>query len=434
LLRLVAGVLALAVIGMPQASHAAGNAATATFKLASITATGSKRYTSDQIIAASGLQIGQTASEDDFKQAVQRLGETGVFSDISYRYKYSDEGAALEFQLTDNPQLVPARFDNFVWFSDQELAARFRERVPLFVDNQLPLSGTLPDQVSDALQALLIEHHIEGRADYVRSADLDGPVTAIIFTVTGPNIVIRNVDFSGASPAELPALKQTAASLQGMVYSRNTVHAHAEKDFRPVYLQRGYLKAEFADSQPKVVQQTPQETDVDVTVQITPGHHYNFTGDTWSGNTIFPAAKLQPLLHLQPGKLANAVELDEDLKAVQDLYGSRGYMAAAIRPIAKLDNEHFTVAYQLRVHEGEVYKMGDLDIRGVDRRATDRLSLAWKLHDGDVYDSTYPRRFLQESAATILDLNQWDTSVHETVDAKSKTVDVSLRFDPRPLR
>ena len=404
------------------------------FKLASIKATGSKRYTPDQITAASGLTIGQTVTEDDFKEAVRHLGETGAFSDISYRYKYDDQGATLEFDLVDNSQLVPARFDNFVWFSDQELAARFRERVPLFLDDELPVNGTLADQVSDALQAMLIEHHVEGRADYVRSADQDGPVTAIVYTATGPHIVIRKVDFAGAEPAELPALQETARKLEGVDYFRSTVHVHAEKDFRPVYLRLGYLKAQFADSQPKVVQDTPQETDVDVTIQITPGRQYNFMSASWSGNKIFSADKLQPLLHLQPGKPANAVELDQDLEEVQNLYGSRGYMAATVRPTPQFDDEHSTVAYQLHVQEGEVYKMGELEVRGVDRRATDRLSLAWKLRDGDVYDSSYPKRFLQDAAATILNLNQWDTTIHETRDDKTKTVDVSLRFDPRPLR
>src|SRR5271170_7304237 len=43
------------------------------FKLIAIQTTGPRRYTSDEVIAASGLQIGQTVSEDDFKQAARVL-------------------------------------------------------------------------------------------------------------------------------------------------------------------------------------------------------------------------------------------------------------------------------------------------------------------------------------------------------------------------
>ena len=43
------------------------------FKLISVKTTGTKRYKSEEIIAATGLQIGQTVSEDDFKKAARAL-------------------------------------------------------------------------------------------------------------------------------------------------------------------------------------------------------------------------------------------------------------------------------------------------------------------------------------------------------------------------
>ena len=423
-----------AFVAVGQRSHGTGkSAAGVTFKLASIKATGSRRYTPEEIVAATGLQIGQAVTEDDFKTAVQHLGETGAFTDVRYSYKYSGEGATLELQLSDNSALVPVSFDNFVWFSDQELSKTLHQRVPLF-QTQLPLTGDLPDQVSDALQAMLIERHVQGRADYLRAADLDGPVTAFVFSVTGQHILIRNVDFSGANPAELPALQQAARQLRGEEYLRSAVHTRARKDFLPIYQQRGYLKAEISAPQAKVVEESAQETTVDITFPVLPGPEYKFSSAQWSGNTVFPAEKLQALVQLKPGQPANAVQLEKDLKAAQELYGSRGYMAASIKPVPQMDEEHLTVAYRCQVQEGEVYKMGELEVRGVDNRAADRLSLAWKLRDGDVYDSGYPQRFLKESASSILNMNQWDTTVHETLDEKNKTVDVTLRFDPRPLR
>jgi len=73
--------------------------------------------------------------------------------------------------------------------------------------------------------------------------------------------------------------------------------------------------------------------------------------------------------------------------------------------------------------------MGDLDIRGLDSKMTARLQNDWTLHPGDVYDSGYPGRFVQRAYKEIGD---WNTSVHETANDKDKTVDVTIRFDPRP--
>ncbi len=397
------------------------------FKLISIKVTGSKRYTPDEIITATGLQLSQTVSEDDFKQVSRHLGETGAFSNVVYSYQFSSAGTKLDLQVTDSDEFVPARFDNIVWFSDQELLEKLRARVPLF-HGQLPVAGSLADQVSDALQALLIEPNLQGRADYLRAARGDGPIEAFVFSVTGPTIHIRNVEFVGAGPTELPLLQATASKLQGQDYFRSILRGQAEKNLLPVYLERGYLKAAFAGAQPRIVQDSPQETIVDVTFPVDPGRQYKTTEIEFSGYQAFPVEKLRELIHQQPGQPANAVQLANDLEAIKKLYGSRGYMAASIQTTPEMDDAQSTVKYLLQFHEGDVYKMGELEIRGLDSRTTARLVGRWKLLAGDPYDSSYPQRFLDETR-DLLPPGAWKIAQHESINEKDKTVDVTLRFD-----
>ena len=151
----------------------------------------------------------------------------------------------------------------------------------------------------------------------MRTAHQDGPIDAFLFRVTGPTIRIRNVAFTGASPAELPLLQAAAKDLPGQEYLRSMLQVQAEKNLLPIYLERGYLKAAFADTQAKVVQENPQETMVDVEFPVDSGRQYKLTQIQWSGNTAFPNEKLQPLIRLQTGQYANAVQLGNDLQAVQ---------------------------------------------------------------------------------------------------------------------
>src|SRR5215470_18221750 len=113
-------------------------------QLISVTATGSKRYPENDIVAASGLQIGTTVVEDDFKRAARRLGDLGVFADVAYNFSYSSSGTKLVLQVTDNEKFVPVRFEDFVWFSDEELMRRIKQRAPMF-NGEVPLSGGLAD-------------------------------------------------------------------------------------------------------------------------------------------------------------------------------------------------------------------------------------------------------------------------------------------------
>src|SRR5277367_4676989 len=79
-------------------------------RLISLKVTGTTRYTDKEILAASGLQIGQNAADGDFKEAVRRLGDSGLFSDLEYSYTASSAGVKLELKLSDidKPKLVPA--------------------------------------------------------------------------------------------------------------------------------------------------------------------------------------------------------------------------------------------------------------------------------------------------------------------------------------
>jgi len=273
----------------------------AQWKLVSLDVKGSQRYTPDEILGETRLQIGQSVNEDNFKKATELLGQTGIFSDVSYAYTYSSEGAKLELQLSDNNELVPARFDNFVWLPDKDLLDKLRERVPLF-KGLLPTGGDLADEVSDALQALLIEHKVQGKADYIRVAPTNGPVSAFLFTVSGHSVQVQNVTFTDVGPAELPLLQTAAKRLLNSEYTHTTIKNEERIGFQPIYLQRGYLKASFDETQVKIVKDGEDETSVDVTIAVTPGLQYKLTDMGWTGNTVFPSPEPQGLIRLKSGE------------------------------------------------------------------------------------------------------------------------------------
>src|ERR1017187_3305373 len=58
-------------------------------QLIALKVTGTTRYSDKEILAASGLQIGQNAADGDFKEAVQRLGNSGLLDRKSTRLNSS---------------------------------------------------------------------------------------------------------------------------------------------------------------------------------------------------------------------------------------------------------------------------------------------------------------------------------------------------------
>jgi outer membrane protein assembly factor BamA len=125
------------------------------------------------------------------------------------------------------------------------------------------------------------------------------------------------------------------------------------------------------------------------------------------------------------------MRLRADLDAAQKLYGTKGYMAALIRPESTLDNVNQTVAYTLHVSEGAQYKMGELEVQGLDTNSTTKVRTAWPLREGDPYDSSYAQHFLDEAIKVLPKNVTWSVDIHESTNEDDKTVDVSLKFSAK---
>lgn len=400
-----------------------------TYKLLSVRVKGLTHLKEDQISRASGLKIGQSVGEEDFKQALANLGNTGLFTNLTYSYHYSKAGCDLDIQVSENDKLLPIAFDNFVWFSDDQLLDLLRARLPLF-DGQLPEAGNFAEQVTDALNAVLAEKNISGKADYLRSASkLNGPIDSYVYRVTFHAIVVRNVDYPGAAPAEIPAL-QAANQLTGQDYLRSKVGPQAKFNLLPVYLSRGYLKAKLGDPVVKVASDGPQ-TLVDLSVPVTPGVQYKLKQISWNGNAAFPSNQLRGLIQLKEGEPANAVELDEDIAALQKLYGTKGYLMAEIKPVPSMDDTQSTVAYQLNVTEGDQFHMGDLLMDGIDDATAKRITAQFEMKKGDVYDRSYPKRFFDLIYRDISLHRSYSVVPKETINQQDKTVSVAMHFSPK---
>lgn len=399
------------------------------YKLLSVHVKGLEHFTEDQILAASGLKLGQYAGEEQFKQAAQKLGETGLFAQLTYTYQYSTAGCDLELQVAENQKLVPVVFDNFVWFSDEELIRMLHSRVPLF-NGRVPEGGNLNDQLAQALTAILNERKISGQVLYIPSAAENGPVESFEFTLRMHSVAVRKVDFPGAAADEIPQLQAAAKSLIGQDYLGTKMRAQERLNFLPVYYARGYLKAEFAEARPRVVEDGAR-TIVDVSVPVNPGIQYKLADLQFAGNEILPAEKLRELIHLKSGEPANSVELEDDLEQIHKLYGTKGYLLAHVEAVPTMDDSRATVTYHLNVIEDELFRMGELNIDGIPPENAKKMAAQWQLKKGDPFDNSYLQTFFAILYRDFGLHRSYNVVPKQAINRQEKTVSVSLHFVPQ---
>ena len=277
---------------------------------------------------------------------------------------------------------------------------------------------------------------VPSHVEYERAGRSDGPIDSIVYRVADVLIQIADFEFPGAAESDVPALKAAAQRLINREYSRTTLNALVQKQLLPVYYARGYLKAAFATPEAKVVKEPSVQSDdtvrnmtvVNVIFHVTPAQQYKLKSIDWSGNKEIPTDTLQKMVRAEPGQPANLVRISDNLKDIQKLYGSRGYVSVTITPETTFDDAAGTVAILLNVKEGSEYHMGELEFRGLDNSLTAKLRNAWKLRPGDVYDSTYLSQYLPEAHKLLPPSLDWEAEPHVTANVRDKTVDVDIIY------
>src|SRR5437016_2262679 len=211
-------------------------------KLVEVRVSGSARYSQAEIIAATGLKLGSTVSPADLRAGASKLGGLGVFSSVHYRYKPLGPGIAAEFEVVDAEKLLPCRFANFVWFTQDELIQALRSRVLLFNGQAAP-GGNQAEEIRAALEALLKERGIGGHVTFEATGVRDGKPTGLSFMVEGAPIIVRDVELPGMTQIDRDTVGRLTGAVVGGAYDPTLVNTFFVANLKLEYGDRGYLKA-----------------------------------------------------------------------------------------------------------------------------------------------------------------------------------------------
>src|SRR5215470_2994570 len=395
-----------------------------TFTLKKVSSSGSKRFTEADVVRATGLKPGSTVSADDLKQAAARLGESGVFAQVSYRFN----GETADYTVVDAAQFVPVTFENFIWFSDNDLIQRVHISVPLF-NGAVPFAGNLVDQVSASLDVILKEKGIHGHATSMMHGKLAGQIQSMQYHIDGVDVKIAEIKFAGAAPDHGLLLKEAIKKVAGENYLQSSFAEVIQLNTPQVYGKLGFLKAQFGTPKPVLVKDDPVQPIVVVEIPVQEGDQYTFSAASWTGANAIPVAELEKTIDLKPGAPADTTQLARDIARAKEIYGTKGYMNAQVKSTANLDNEKHTAVFNLAVNEGPLYYMGKLEIQVPDAERAELVRRTWGMHEGDIYDASYVKTFMIKHPRELASLAGWAPRYTQTIHDDTHFVDLLLKFE-----
>jgi outer membrane protein insertion porin family len=364
-------------------------------KLERIEFKGLERVKEDEALSKSGLATGQTVTIDDVEAAANRLLESGLFNNLSYKLKGTTDKSVLTFEVIERKWTMPVSFDNFVWFTDEELTAAVRRKLPAF-DGTAPEAGGVTEQIRQALAELLAERKVEGSVEYTLSENPATHKIEHLYSVKGPGLRVCKLNYAGARAVNEEQLVTKSGGIFDNDFSRAYTAGFVESNLLPLYHERGYLRAAFGP--PKVTPEaSPECKGVAVSMNVDEGSIYVWDKAAWDGAEALTAQELDAALGMKSREVANAVKIAAGIGRVRKAYGRKGYIAARVRPETDFDDTARSVTYRFHVTEGPQYRMGDLVITGLDEAALNNLRGRWRLLHREVYDEGYVDEFIRKT-------------------------------------
>lgn len=362
---------------------------------------GLQQVKTEEALATTGLKSAQPFTVEAIDAAAQRMLDSGIFKQVGYRTRTAGNKVTVTFQVEEaGGGESPVIFDNFIWFTEEQLTDALRREVPLF-SGRIPNTGKMPEAIKRALQQLLDEQKIPGTVEYVASQDLSGHMLGHMFSVSGVKMPICTVRFPGAKNLPEAKLSEIAKELFNADYSSELVRGFSGMKLIAAYREVGQLRAKFA---PPVGKLDPrcQNNGVVVTLPVDEGLIYSWAGIDWTGANVLTGDQLNSALGIKPGEVANGVKFDQGLMEAQKAYGRQGYIEARLRPTPEFDDNARKVSYKVDVNEGPQYRMGGLTFKNLVERDAKALRDVWRMKRGDIFDQGYLDEYFKHEAGRAL--------------------------------
>ncbi len=395
-----------------------------TWPIESLTVTGNRNYSPEQIFAAAGLKLGQLAGPADFEAARDRLAATGAFETIEFRFgpAGSGKGYAIAFHVVEAGPLFPVRFED-LGLPDEEIKQHLRRLDPLFGE-LIPATEGLLARYARAIEELLER---KGRREPVvgrLTAEGGEPLAAVFRPAVTPPAVAE-VRFLNNQVIPETALRRAISGVAvGVPYTEKRFRQLLETSVRPLYEARGRVRVTFPE-----VRAAPAEgiKGVVVTVKVDEGDSYNLGAVRIEGAPL-AAEELLRAAGFKSDEVFDGARVQAGLEQIERRMRREGYMRARVALERQIRDDSKTVDLLLRIDPGSRYVFGKLAVQGLDLHGEAAVRRMWGLKPGQPFNADYPDTFLSRVREEGIFENLKKARAVIKPDHDTLTVDVTLVF------
>ncbi|MGM5468842.1 outer membrane protein assembly factor BamA [Flavobacteriaceae bacterium LMO-SS05] len=379
------------------------------YTIGDITVTGDTSFSSQTVIAYSGLKKGETIiiPGEEISNALKKLWKSNLFSSIDiFLTKVELDTAYLEINLIDSPELnevkiqgvKKSKVDAIIKENKLDKGAKVTENLITttrnYLSNKYKKEGFLNTKVTINTTEVI---------DSIQKSR----VNMLVFIDKGDKVKIDKITFNGndiLSDKKLrKVMKKTKQKNPIRILKRSKyISADFKEDLVSVvdkYKENGYRDA-------RIISDTIIKHDdktVSLNINLEEGEQYKFGKISFVGNSVYTDNYLHSILRIKEGSTYNGVELKKrladdskpDAIDITNLYQNNGYLFSTINPV-EVSADGNVIDMEIRISEGKPAYFNNVSVTGNDKTNDRVIYRELRTKPGKLYSKSDVIRTIRE--------------------------------------
>ena len=383
---------------------------------------GAPSISKERVLANLATKIGQPYSERAAEQDIRALYATGGVSNVRIFAEPLGDGVKVTVLLQGRPVIEEILIEG----AEQIPMNRVRREIGSKVGDVVS-EEKIEDDRQKIIKIYEDRNYSEIDVQY-KIQDVPGNNRAkVIFSINeGPKLVVKRITIVGNESVLSRDIKKVMKTkpediLSFLTKSGRVVPAQVEEDraaIKTLYQNRGFAVVEVSDIQTQPI----ERNGVELIVTINEGMQYRLNALKIEGANITSEDEILGHMKMLGGQLFTPKGMGDDLKALRDFYGSRGYVDMVAAPEV-LPAGPGAVDVTYRIDEGVQSYVNLVNIQGNTRTQDRVIRRELAVKPGNVFDTT----LVDVSKKRLENLNYFsrvDTAPADTIVPGRKDLNV----------
>jgi outer membrane protein insertion porin family len=383
---------------------------------------GAPSISKERVLANLATKVGQPYSERAAEQDIRAIYATGGVSNVRIFAEPLGDGVKVTVLLQGRPVIQEILIEG----ADQIPMNRVRREIGTKVGDVVS-EEKIEDDRQKIIKLYEDRNYSEIDVQYKIQEAPGNNRSKVIYSINeGPKLIVKRITFAGNESVLSKDIRKVMKTkpenlLSFVTKSGRLIPAQVEEDraaIKTLYQNRGFADVEVSD-----IQTLPVERNgVEMAVTIVEGMQYRLGTVKVEGVNVTSQDEVLARMKMLGGQLFTPKGMGDDLKALRDFYGSRGYVDMVAAPEV-LPAGPGAVDLTYRIDEGVQSYVNLVNIQGNTRTQDRVIRRELAVKPGNVFDTT----LVDVSKKRLENLNYFsrvDTAPSDTIVPGRKDLNV----------